>query len=104
MASRVRLIVYLILVALFCGLCDGPFVDEVLADQAQQQMAQDGQADASKQQALVIVYATLMNAVDVSSSSPARLVATAQELPDYEQLRYAPPALCPPHKPPRSTV
>lgn len=104
MRRHLRLIIYALLLALCCSLGDGPFVDEVIADEQQDQQLQAVQAppsDTAQQGALVLVYATLMHAA-VGDPAPAPAWRTvAQGLPAFRSRAYSPPQLSPPDRPPR---
>lgn len=108
MTRRVRRILYVLLFALVCGLGDGPFLDEleVMTDGQQQvQMAAQGdRANADQPAALMVLYATLMSAADVSSFPSVVRTTAAQRLPIHTTRTYTDPALAPPAEPPRSAL
>lgn len=102
-----RLTIYVLLLALFCSLGDGPFVDEVMADEHSDQTVQvvqaDG-ADSSRHDSLLIVYATLMNAAYNEQSTMPAARKTSQRVPTYRAAHYSPPKPSSPDKPPRFQV
>lgn len=71
MSKLVRLTLYVLLCALFVSLGDGPFLDEVLAEQSQQQQivadSSTGSSDAVPA-SRVQIYHTLMNFVGAGES------------------------------------
>lgn len=104
MRRHLRLIIYALLLALCCSLGDGPFVDEVIADEQQDQQVQVVQAPqsgTSQQGSLVLVYATLMHAAISDPASVPAWRTVAQRLPAFRSRAYSPPQLSPPDRPPR---
>lgn len=104
---HLRLTIYVLLLALFCSLGDGPFVDEVMADEHPDQavqVVQADRADSSSQDSLLIVYATLMNVAFNEQNALPAARKTSQRVPTYRASRYSPPKLSPPDKPPRLQV
>lgn len=101
-----RVMLYLLLIALFTGLGDGPFVDEVIAaEHRQQELMLQAQASHRREPAqgasVMLVYATLMNAGGVASQSVHARAPLHHALPGYRAPVYASPQLSVPQEPPR---
>jgi hypothetical protein len=101
-----RFVLYVLLLALLTSLGDGPFVDEVIAAETQQEQALSPQGvrdDAARGSSVVLVYATLMNACGLGSHPANCPVAVHHGVPRYAAPLYASPPPALPQHPPRAT-
>lgn len=108
MPKLVRFTLYVLLLALFVSLGDGPFLDEIMAEESQQQQqvaaAASGEQSPTAPASCMSVYHTLLNFLE---TEPAPLFCSVTA--HHGQISFAPQVfasrfIAPLDKPPRSFV